>query len=642
MKLDTSLDEFIKKINKLYYMGRASVKKENFNWEKTFKELITLIKTEGIDAEETHNLRHLVEDLVLWCGRTWEMFDHKKAIEMLNSINEKNVAKRAFHFWELDKGIEPTQKKIDKMKKVSQKLPEKKLKLESTLFNWEDFANEGYNNGFTPELAKNFLIKTYWNNWAAGSTVVKQILWWKNVDFGKLEEILEELRTAKKIEKVFYKEALSAIPRGIKQSLEMNKETTDKSTKLPKKKLRLEAADWEKRYRNSTIVITGGYTDGHINQKEALRRTEKLFKEAKTAEMKYEIGLIPFTLILRATTDKRRRKQQGGESLFPDFDLKELLEALKKFNHPSYFQNYIRRLMKSDYLGIEEMNIINSFVKGDSQKLPSKPLKLKGFKKEVLEGLQEVKDTSKRIKLIKIKQNYPRPVEYHKILDKVIEDGYKFVIVDFKEVTTSIPHWIASFLFNDLLKKLMNKGGRLMLSSVSAGPKEMFNFMGYGSFFNFKSTTEEAIKAMNELMLKEDSQLQEDYLSKIDWATHMMLAKGFTKELFLDVLYYSYFDDQMANETGDLILHHIKVEDHSKLLSLLTEKFVMGIYEYLKTKSTFEGDWRKGDEDSLRDFIERVIHFIIRKIPKDLKQTETAIKELKNKASKLPTKKLKL
>jgi hypothetical protein len=91
-------------------------------------------------------------------------------------------------------------------------------------------------------------------------------------------------------------------------------------------------------------------------------------------EMKYEVGLIPFTLILRAAQARRIQKQQGGENYFPDFDLRELLEALKKFNPPSNFQNYVKRLMNSDFLGIEEMGIINSFVKGESQKLPEKKM----------------------------------------------------------------------------------------------------------------------------------------------------------------------------------------------------------------------------------------------------------------------------
>ena len=106
---------------------------------------------------------------------------------------------------------------------------------------WEDYSYEAHKNGYSKELAREFIYTAYEYQWSSGYNVIKQVISWKNVNYKELVNEIKDMFKEKNTNSAerFMRDAIEAIPMGIKDTAKMNKEMKDKAQKFSNKPLKL-------------------------------------------------------------------------------------------------------------------------------------------------------------------------------------------------------------------------------------------------------------------------------------------------------------------------------------------------------------------------------------------------------------------
>lgn len=84
--------------------------------------------------------------------------------------------------------------------------------------------------------------------------------------------------------------------------------------------------------------------------------------------------------------------------------------------------------------------------------------------------------------------------ELDKAINSVIDEGQCFIVLDFRDVD-----YISSSGLRVILAKakiMKAKGGKILLSGIKGGVKEVFDISGFGSIFTTYETKEDAISSL--------------------------------------------------------------------------------------------------------------------------------------------------
>jgi hypothetical protein len=237
---------------------------------------------------------------------------------------------------------------------------------------WEDFSLEAHKNGYSKELAREFIYTAYEYRWSNGYNVIKQVISWKNVNYKELVNEIKDMFEEKGTNsaKEFMKGALKAIPLGLKDTIEANKQMKDKAQKLLNKPLKLK----EVTEKNPLKYIYNRFAESEINLDKAIKEIEILEKKYGNYNKIYDN--------FSSTGDNLAALVylMGMSSVrWPDKDPKfveKLIPLLKKYDKWGF---YLKRAAEHWGKGTANkvMMTISNKVKEGSSKLENKPLKLK-------------------------------------------------------------------------------------------------------------------------------------------------------------------------------------------------------------------------------------------------------------------------
>ena len=251
---------------------------------------------------------------------------------------------------------------------------------------WEDFSLEAHKNGYSKELAREFIYTAYEYHWSSGYNVIKQVISWKNVNYKELVNEIKDMFKEKNTNSAerFMRDAIEAIPMGIKDTAKMNKEMKDKAQKFSNKPLKLkeDVSITEKqeidKLNSPTRLLFYGIKHGYsyyLLQKLIKHYPEYVVRAGRDwPNFDFQKG---YDVIIKEK-DALNLYRAGIDWNWGKFPKQQALEFLKLWGCSHNLERtYYERALDKWPKNIKETEKAIEEIKAKSTKLPNKPLKLK-------------------------------------------------------------------------------------------------------------------------------------------------------------------------------------------------------------------------------------------------------------------------
>ncbi len=355
----------------LFYSFMVSIKKDN-------PELFKKLKKDVYEIADKYNLENYV----------------------LNFISPENYAK----------------KKIEDIKKSSDKLPKKSLKLEDTfdkdkaivdflkrakeefLITLKNAIKSNFNKESLIKMMKNLKIITNWFNKVYYQeeypnsfgqevygevqdildeviTQVCELVFYKTFNFMKALDVMKEVGVGKGWIDSINNDWMENGGVGAKEAKYITKKIKDTAIKLPKKKLKLESVICEEKDL-SKMNVERIYSAGiHWKRFDYKKGLDELIKNSKSGSWIYYAGKNWKEFDFKKGLEGLIKKDKSGSWIYnagviwKSFDYEKGLEALKNTKYYNSVSKYWPK-------GIKEIKYITKEIRDTATKLPNKKLKL--------------------------------------------------------------------------------------------------------------------------------------------------------------------------------------------------------------------------------------------------------------------------